>query len=129
MVVPIRQQPGPNLNPSLIRQGSTGSENTRGPQTSNRSSRWVHSQNRHGYNNNKNHHHHHHSNNNSGRGYRGRGRGSANWNSSWNNSPRSPYFYQGNQAMTTPLPHPAVSYGYDIPIVYPTYYTPTGYGN
>lgn len=128
VVVPVRQQSGPNLNPNLMRQGSTNSENTRGPQTNNRSSRWAHSQNRREYNNN-NHHQYHHNNNNSGRGYRGRGRGGANWNPSWNNSPRPPYFYQGNQAMTTPQPQPAVSYGYGIPNVYPNYYTFTGYGN
>ncbi|KAF3324939.1 La-related protein 1B [Carex littledalei] len=125
VVVPVWQQPGPNLNPNLMRQGSTGSENTREPQKNNRSSRWDHGQNRRGYNNNNNHHHHH--NNNSGGSYRGHGRESANWNPSWNNSPRPPYFYQGNQAMTTPQPQPAVSYGYGIPNVYPTYYAPTSY--
>ncbi|XP_078173961.1 la-related protein 1C-like [Carex rostrata] len=125
VVVPVRQQSGPNPNPNLMSQGSTNSENTRGPQINNRSSRWTHGQNRHGYNNN--HYQYHHNNNNGGRGYRGRGRGGANWNHSWNNSPRPPYVYQGNQAMTTPQLQPAVSYGYGIPNVYQNYYTSTGY--
>lgn len=126
---PEQPRPNPNTNPNLTRRGSTGSENAHSPLPNNRSSRWPNGPNRRGGNNNNSHHHPNNNNNNSRGGYRGRDRGGANWNPSWNNSPRPPYLYWGNQAMTTPPPPPPGSYGFGAHAMPSSFFASMGYGN